>query len=30
MLDLSDMAIETPEIVAERIRRALPQVYPGS
>jgi len=26
VLDLSDMAIETPEIVAQRIRRALPHV----
>ncbi len=26
VLDLSDMSIETPEIVAERIRRALPHV----
>ena len=26
MLDLSDMAIETPEMVASRIRRALPHV----
>lgn len=28
VLDLSDMAVETPEIVAERIRRALPHVDP--
>jgi 5-methyltetrahydropteroyltriglutamate--homocysteine methyltransferase len=28
-LDLSDMSIETPEIVAARIRRALPYVSPG-
>jgi 5-methyltetrahydropteroyltriglutamate--homocysteine methyltransferase len=26
VLDLSDMAVETPEIVADRIRRALPFV----
>ena len=26
MLDLSDMRVETPERVAARIRRALPQV----
>jgi 5-methyltetrahydropteroyltriglutamate--homocysteine methyltransferase len=28
VLDLSDMAIETPETVAARIRRALPYVSP--
>ncbi|MFN7635248.1 MAG: 5-methyltetrahydropteroyltriglutamate--homocysteine methyltransferase, partial [Acetobacteraceae bacterium] len=28
VLDLSDMAIETPETVAARIRRALPHVSP--
>ena len=28
MIDLSDPAVETPEVVAERVRRALPYV-PG-
>jgi 5-methyltetrahydropteroyltriglutamate--homocysteine methyltransferase len=26
VLDLADMSVETPEVVAERIRRALPHV----
>ena len=26
MIDLSDPAVETPEVVAERVRRALPYV----
>ena len=26
VLDLSDMVVETPEVVADRIRRALPYV----
>ena len=26
MLDLSDMSVETPEVIAARIRRALPYV----
>lgn len=28
VLDLGDMAVETPALVAERIRRALPYVEP--
>ena len=28
VLDLADMTVETPETVAERIRRALPYVPP--
>ncbi|MBN8966449.1 MAG: 5-methyltetrahydropteroyltriglutamate--homocysteine methyltransferase, partial [Rhizobiales bacterium] len=28
VLDLSDMTVETPEVVAARIRRALPYVSP--
>ena len=28
MIDLSDLAVETPEMVADRIRRALPYVPP--
>jgi 5-methyltetrahydropteroyltriglutamate--homocysteine methyltransferase len=28
VLDLADLSVETPQIVAERIRRALPYVAP--
>jgi 5-methyltetrahydropteroyltriglutamate--homocysteine methyltransferase len=28
VIDLSEMTVETPEVVAERIRRALPHVEP--